>query len=425
MAGIIYFPTSSRRSRMLTRRAMVIGAAGYAAATTLGSRATAQDTATPAASPETGLFRGEARQRLTTLLQRVPSEILGGPDPNNWLFTWLDFRTHLIALGNPDPYAESTNIGAITSPLISNDPIFQHGQVEEVRKTFGFTVWDVDQTVTVGALPDQVTYYAGGLSIADLPAVWEGAGYERHEGEAGEFWTAGADGEMDMGSPVGQFGAGRMNNVAILDGDIVVFASTAEQLQQVQALAANGGASAADNEDIAALIATLPEDAVNVIGAPGAGLEAHSITPENPGGQINTTTQDLLAESDDAVGPMPPLEMAFFGITAGARGPEVSEDGATPETEGYTGAVFFANILTGSAAESSSAAEIVAWRMENMTSPVAGYRYSELFMTEFTGEEAVQGDVAALTFSMQENVAAWNQMVTLQDLWPFVWLGDA
>lgn len=425
MAGLIHFPRSSRRIPRVTRRSMVLGAAGVAVASTLSPLALAQDAApegTPgdSISPVMGLFKGEARQRLTALLERVPPELPGGPDPNTWLFSWLDLKSHLIALGNPDPYAESTNTVALFSPLLSNDPLFRYAVDGTARDVFGFSVLDADQIVTVGGLPDQVTFYAGGLPVATLPSVWEAAGYERIEGVAGEYWSAGANGEADPNSPIGQIGMGLMNNVAILDSDIVIFARTAKQLQAVQNHITNGDESAADNENLAKLIATIPEDAINVVALQGAGLEARTITPENPGGPLDKTTQDLLAESDDAVGAMPEVTMALFGITAGTFGAD-DADVATPMPEEGSGGRFFVDLLTGSEDEATAATEVVAWRVEHMMSPVARYAYRDLFRIE----GSVQDNVARLTFSNMTRGDTWAQLLMIQDLWPFVWLGEA
>lgn len=425
MTGIIHLPTATGTSRSLTRRSIMLGAAGYAAASAIGNRAYARDTTrpngTPAASPRPDGYVDAAHERLAAFLQLVPESALGGPDPNSWLFTWLDLESHLTALGSPDPYADTTNIVAIMSPLISDDPLFQYAARDEARETFGFPAWNVHQIFVAGALPNQVIFYAGGLPVADLPGMWEAAGYERKSGEAGEYWTVGEDGDLSLDSPVGHIGAGRLNNAAIIEDQIVVFTRTAQELHQVQELAASGGGSAADNEELAALIETLPSDAVNVIALQGAGLGAQSITPENPGAELNQTTNDLLTESDEAAGPMPRIEMAFFGVTAGAMAPAVPNNDATPTPQGNPDARIFVNLLTAVPEEAAAAAGVVAWRVGNMISPTMGYPYNERLYPEFSGADAVQGDVAAMTFTHPVSLAFWVQMVLVQDLWPFVW----
>lgn len=428
MTGIIHLPKSTRTSRSLTRRSLMLGGAGYAAATAFGDRAFAQPATpaqgTPVSSPESGGLTGSAQERLIALLQLVPENALGGPDPNSWLFTWLDLQSHLTALGISDLNPDTTDIMPIMSALVSDDPLFQSAALDEARETFGFSAWDAHQTLVAGVSPDQVTFYAGGLPIADLPGIWDAAGYERKTGDAGEYWTVGEDGDVSLSSPVGTLGLGRLNNVAIIDDEIVVFARTAQQLLQVRERAMNDGASAADNDEIARLVESMPADAVNVIAIQGGGLEAQSITPENPGAALNRTTIDLLAESDEAAGPMPPIEMGFFGVTAGIIAPESPSGGGTPTPQGNEDARIFVNLLTGSAEEAAAVAEIVAWRVDNMISPTMGYPYNELLFPGFSGADAAQGDVAALSFIPPESAAFWYQMIAVQDLWPFVWLEE-
>ena len=431
MTGIIHFPPSSRRSRCLSRRTLIAGATCYAATAAFGPAARAQDDGEPDAPvesfPERPLYEGNARRRLQSLLELVPADALGGPDPNSWLFTWLDLQTHLTALGSQDLYADTTNTAAILAPLVADDPLFPEALNEEARDIFGFSVFDVHQVLVAGVAPNQLTIYAGGLPVADLPSAWEAAGYEKKTGESGDYWTIGEDGELSLDSPAGRIGTGRLNNAAILNDGIVVFAATAFQLQQVQALAGGGGESAAGLPDLEALISTVPLDAVNIIPVQGAGLEAQSITPENPGAELNQTTIDLLAESDEAVGPMPEIEMALFGITAGIVAPLAArEDGtptATPEVlQSIADARFFVHLLAGSAADAVAAAEVVAWRIEHMVSPVGGEPYSDLLTPEFSAQDAGEGEVAALTFNSPATLAVWEQLLMMQDLWPFVWL---
>lgn len=431
MTGIIHFPPSSRRLRCLSRRSLIAGAAGYAAATACGPAVFAQDVGeaeVPVESfPERPLYEGNARGRLTGLLEFVPADALGGPDPNSWLFTWLDLQTHLTALGSPNLYADATNTIAITAPLASNDPLAVYGLTEEVREIFGFSVFDVHQILTVGYPPDQLIYYAGGLPVADLPSAWEAAGYEKKVGDAGEYWTIGENGEPSLDVLAGRFSIGRLNNVAILNEEVIVFTGTASRLQEVQALATEGGRAAVSLEDLDALIGTMPLDAVNVIPLQGAGLEAQGITPENPGAELDQTTVDLLAESDDAVGPMPEIEMALFGITAGVVDPLAAQgeaaSAATPEVlQSVADARFFVHLLAGSAVDAAVVAEVVTWRIEHMVSPVGGGRYSDLLTPEFSTQDAEEGEVAALTFNSPKTLAVWKQMLMTQDLWPFVWV---
>lgn len=426
MAGIIHFPATSRRLHAITRRSLMFGAAGYAAASAFGPRALAQDVSTPAATPGASPMAptvvGTANERLTALLRLVPPDALGGPDPNSWLFTWLDLQAHFAALGNPDPFSEDTNIVSITTPLISNDILIRYALDPEAKDVFGFSVFEAHQILVTGTPPDQAFYYAGGVDVDTLPAVWEASGYEKREGDAGEFWTISETGQLDLDSPVGRFGTTAMNNVAIIQGSLVVFTHTAEKLQRIQALASEGGSSAADDEDLAALMDVMPVDAANVVALRGAALDALSITPENPGAEQAQTTRDFLAESDDTVGPMPQSELAIFGITAGVVVEDTSGGDDPSVLQGNPDARMFVDILTDSDEDADAVAQIVRWRLENMISPVAGYPYSEILVPDTFGTDSTQSNIASLTFTSPRTLAVWGRMLTIQDLWPFAWL---
>lgn len=426
MAGIIYFPASSRRSRAITRRSLMFGAAGYVAASTFGSRALAQDISTPAvnadASPVATPVDGTASERLTALLRLVPPDAIGGPDPNNWLFTWLDLQAHFAALGNPDPFSEDANIISITTPLVSNDVLMRYALDPVAKDVFGFSMLEVEQVLVTGTPPDQALYYAGGVDVDTLPAAWEASGYEKRGGDSGEFWTISESGEIDLDSPVGRFGTAAMNNVAIIQDSLVVFTPTAEKLQRIQALASEGGTSAVDDENLQTLIDTMPADAVNIVALPGSALDALGITPENPGAEQAQTTRDFLSESDDTVGPMPQIEMAIFGITAGVVVEDTSGGDSPSAPQGNPDARMFVDLLTDSDEDATTVAQVVRWRMENMISPVAGYPYSEILVPDTFGTGSIHSSIASLTFTSPRTLAVWARMLAIQDLWPFAWL---
>jgi hypothetical protein len=403
MAGIIHLHQPARRLPGLSRRALMLGAAGFMAASSVERTLAFQGTpADPGAAP------GTAQGRLNALLRLVPVAALGGPDPDQWLFSWVDLETHFAALGVTDWRDPDVSIVEVTNALAVMDNLIQHALSEEAQETFGFSALDASQILVAGNPPDQVAYYAG-LPVDRLPAVWEKAGFERMDGEFGPYWTAGQEGELDMTSPISTIGVGALNNVAILNDEVVVFARTARLLQQVQGLVVDGG-----DAELVEVIETLPDDTVNVIALPGQALAVSSITPE--GGQV--TGADILAESDDAVGAMPPLALALFGITAGARTPG---DGGTPVPVEGPEARFLARLLTDSPEDAALAAEVVAWRVENMASAVSPQPYSELMTLETPADEQVAGNVATLDFSAVENIGFWHRMLFSLDLWPFAW----
>jgi hypothetical protein len=79
-------------------------------------------------------------------------------------------------------------------------------------------------------------------------------------------------------------------------------------------------------------------------------------------------------------------------------------------------------LLTESPDDAAMAADVVAWRVENMSSPFSPRPYSELMTLESAMSEMVSGDVATLDFSAVGPIGFWYQMVYSLDLWPFAWM---
>jgi len=396
-----------------------VGCAGVAALGVLPVGA--QGSGTPEATPggvEMGL---NARERLRALLALVPRDRLTVPGAEAWLFAWTDLQTQLAALGNPDLMTDTESAIPVTSPLFLSDPLAAYAMLPEAKEAFGFSSFQIHQTMTTGTPPDQVTYYAGGAPVDTLPATWESAGYERKHGDAGDYWTIGENGELDLDTAVGQIGKGQLNNIAIVSDEVIVFAPRLELLQAVQQLAANGGSSAADDDNLATLLGVMPDDAVSVVALPGASLDATTIVPENPGAQASQTLADLLAESDDAVGSMPESTMALFGVTAGAVSGG-APDVATPAVQGNPDAFIFADLLTGSPDDAVQTGKVVLWRVQHMMSPTTGVAFSDLLVPDDAERQESTGSIAAFAFTSPKNLSVWTQMIGARDMWPFVYL---
>ncbi len=404
-------PTNERPTPLrLTRRAALAGGVAIFAAPSMVTLAQ-----TPSASPVTrgGTYLADARDRLRALLALVPADALGGPDPTSELFTWVDlevqFQAHGFS-GAPDGIVEAVSM------LVSTDELMPYAKSEETQAALGFSVLDVHQILVAGAPPDRVSVYAGGVPFAELTATWEATGYERRTGDHGDYWTLGEEGELDFSRPT-PLNIGSLNNVALLADDIAVFTRTYATLERVLA---HQGASGEVDTDLQVLIDTLPSDTVNVMALPGATFRADTMVPENPGRDAPTTVEDLLAESDAAVGPMPPLSLGMMSVTSGAA---PAMDGTPPPDELQPRARMA--FLTGSDDDARAAAEVAFWRLENMQSPTTGAVYSDRFVPTNTPDEAVAGPVMIVEFGpdVARYGALW-QMVGMRDTWPFAWVGE-
>lgn len=366
----------------------------------------------------------DARDRLRDLLALVPASSIQGPDPAAQLFDWVDYDAQFAALGITDPYAEDSEIVPATMPLYTSDQLVMNALLPEVPDLVGFRPFDVHQALVAGGPPDRLVLYRGGIDAASMPAFWESTGYERKTGEHGDsdYWTKGEDGEMDLQDPLQRMVFSGMNNVAILDDSTIAYAPTFARLEPVMALAAGVGEAATSDADLETLISAMPADAVNAVALPGEAFLATGIVPENPGMDAFTTVEELLAASNDAVGPMPPLVMSLCGVTAGAAAPERPDQG-TPIPRGNPDAQAFMLFLAGSEEAAAMAAEVAYWRLENMISPTTGTIYADRFVPANPVEEAVEGEVLAVRFTGEPAaIGSWRNMILSRDSWPFVWL---
>lgn len=405
-------PTNERpKPFRLTRRAALAGSVAAIAAPRMIALAQ-----TPSASPVTrgGTYMADARDRLRSLLALIPMEVLGGPDPTSELFSWGDLQTQFFAHGIADPMTQTDAVVEATVPLAITDDLMPYAMDRQVQEAIGFSALEVHQVLVAGVAPDRVAIYAGGIDAAGLVATWEAAGYERTTGEHGDFWTLGEEGEPDFARP-GPLALGSLNNVAVLADDIVVFTRTSALLQTVMA---KQGATAADDANLAMLIDTLPADTVSAVAVPGATFRADTMVPENPGRDAATTVEDLLAESDAAVGPMPPLLLGLVCVTSGAA-PATDGTPAAGDLRPRARMAF----LTGSEDDARAAAGVAFWRLENMQSPTTGVVYSERFVPTNTPDEAVDGPVMIVEFGPEVAMTDdWRQIVAMRDTWPFAWL---
>jgi hypothetical protein len=413
MTGIVHL----RKTGRMSRRAVIGGMAGLACGPSLATLAQ-----TPEASPVTrgGTYLADARERLGALLALLPAQAIGGPDPTMELFGWTDLETQFHTHGIIEPAANRERLVAVTRPLAITDDLFQFSMRDDVGEALGFTALEVHQLLVAGGPPDRIKVYAGGVDFPALVPAWEETGYERRSGNHGAYWTLGEEGEMDLDLPA-PIGLGGMNNVALLADDIAVFTRDYATLETVLAHGEDGeGVSAADDEDLNAVLDTLPPDTVNVMAFPGATFRADTMVPENPGRDTSVTVEDLLAESNDAAGPMPELRLAVGGVTAGAAH---TFEIATPVAGEARPPHAFMAFLTGSEDDARAAAEVAFWRLENMQSVTTGMDYSERFLPVNTVEDAVEGPVMTVEFdAFVTGSGAWTTLVFTRDSWPFAWL---
>lgn len=408
----------------MNRRLFLAGSAAFASAIALGSPASAQ---TPGASPVASPVSNHPTGKLASLLALIPSNQAVKAAASGVLFYYADLETQLKSLGiAQDGELKSGNLVAATTPLALASQAFSYALVPEFVDTFGFSALNVHRSLFAGAPPDEVSIFQGGLDPDKLIAAWKGSGYKPKTTDQGvEFWTVGENGELDLSSPVSRFGVGALNNALLLDDDTLVFARNSSIIKGIVKQTVQGGPSLADQPGVSPVIDALSPRMVSAIGVTGSFAAAGiRVTPEE---QKQLTAQ--MAESDDAVGKMPRVDVMVFGIEAGMTS-EMPSDTSTPGADASPAASPVAanpsnaplvevRMHAGSEADAAKVAKVVAWRWEHLESPQVSAPYSEVMTLVSSEVSATDQTVAAIDFDQGNAGGRWQRMVNTRDLLPF------
>jgi hypothetical protein len=425
MAGIIHTTVPTR----VTRRRLLSGTVGVFAGVAGGRMAMAQN-GTPVSESTANLSGGP--ERIASLLQLIPATY-GDVVAQQPLFCYYaDVQRQLEATG-VEPYqpgSDSLPEGFIdaTGVLALAAQAYNYGLVPEFVETFGFSPLQAEESMLIGAPPHDLTIFRGGLDLEALTTAWQASGYARETVASGaEVWTAGKEGELDLTTLVSKYGLGALNNAAIIGDDTVVFGRYFTDIEAVVNQVADPQASLVDHAGLEATIATLGEDTVSIVATTGAFLDVWSmVLPEQ-----RELIEEWFDDSDEATGLFPDVNVAAFGITAGAIGPAFTETGqgtpdaspvsSSPATEG-DGGVVQVRLDVGSEEAAGTAVAAVDYRWNGWQSAVTGDPYTDL-MTIVTAEP-LGGGVAAIDFRPVVSNRVWLDMVLRRDLLPFAWRGD-
>lgn len=402
--------------RRATRRALLASTAGLAVASKMRQGVAAQKGASASATSDTGA--GDGRERLRDMLALVPQDVLLSPVDGGLHFDWLDYQRQFAALGVDDPYDRSVEIVRYTMPLASNDPLFMHAMTEEIEELLGFLPFNVHQVLVAGTPPEMYSLYRGGVEFSSLTDIWEASDYALVSSAHGEYWSTSPDASVDFDNPLHRFVLARMNNMAIIDDDTLVCAPTAPMIERVLELHATGGESAADSEMIVPLVDAMPAETVNVMAFPGGTFSRAGVIPPNITPSALEALDRLFEESDEAIGPMPPLLSALAGVTAGVMAPPRNgEDDA-----GMSDATAFMSFLAASEDDAVQAANTAFWRIGNLESLNTGEPYTDLLEVTNVAREAANGPVMTVELGAGSAMrGVWHRLVMNRDLLPFAW----
>lgn len=351
--------------------------------------------ATPAA---TGFEN--ATVRINELLQFAP----GGMLDDQLNVVWNDYERQVAAVrthNEGSTEAESDDDLAMMS-LYASGPEFLNNAflLEEVA---GFTFGQVLQSLELG-LPPATTLL---IKLNDNPEAlipfWESVGYEERENDYGTFWTIGEDGDLDLTHPVQRVLLARFNNVAILPGNVLAYSPNAELLGQIMSVP--GGDTPNRIAEFESILAGLPEDATSAWLAEGTNFAMGNLfAGQALSAKAVNQIEDIIAESNDAVGAMPVIRTFCVGTTAGGYRDEELHNPQARE---------FILLETDEADMAEQAAEVILWRNENLQSLNTGQPLREILPG--LEAEALDGEFLRASRPLSTPRSVFTQLIFSRD----------
>ena len=384
----------------LNRRSLMLAGSMLPLATL--SLANAQSS-TPDASP----VSGESGSRMQTMLSYLP----GGLLDQRLEVTWVDLESQVAALSS------STGEGMDPLELIAQSQFgnmpqfFQHSEV--LGDHIGFTTVDILQAASYGLPPSFTQVFELAIPAADLIAVWEQSGYKKLETDLGEYWSLGPDLEFDLSHPVQRVAMASLNHVAILNDHTIAFSSNKQLLEWVMSAAA--GESPGLYAELEPIAVGVPADAVGAWFVEGASVEFTGVEWRGPSDErLDEIIEKMLADSDEAVGPMPVIRTVSTGTTAGASR---QEDLHVEDASAWIA------LETDEAEMAEQAGAVVEWRLANFTSMLNAAPFAELIGP--VEVEVVSDSVVRISARGEAALGArFFQMLMNRDVLPFAWVSE-
>jgi hypothetical protein len=378
--------------------------------------ATAAQDATPAATP------APAGPNATLLsLLGVAPDFPNGQQPKGEIAEFADVAAQLDAVrvapitSLDDPGARDW-ISATIMLAMPQDPTI-HAADPLWRQTFGFDIFQIDQSLVVGEPPNQITIMRGRFDQSEVSSALEQAGYKKVDIGGIQGYSLYEEPKIDLDSPVSQLALGKMNNAVFLPDGTLVFAGYLDTIRRVVAVSNGEKPSLADRIDISTLVPAMPRQLASAILAPGAALSLSGALFDP---RLSPEQIKQLDEQIQQTGKMPPIALALLGVTPG--GPLLSlTPGATPVASPAAGtgenAVFDIGLLTLSPEQARTAEQTVVTRVQTLTSMVTQEPYTHWFANaQAAGPSDQPVAVVELSFADNTSTRIWAQLLQRRDL---------
>lgn len=273
---------------------------------------------------------------------------------------------------------------------------------------FGFHPFGVRATLEQGPADDYFLLFRGEFDRDVVVEAMETTGYGQ-SGDAGDIWSLDLDDDAryDLAFDSGFIGLlFSYNHVAFLDDGVLAFSSELAYIEQAQLATRDTSVSMVGNPAVNALSRSMRDDVTRALVAPGSAFSdevivaSPAMTPEQ-----HAEVEQALEQIEDRLGPMPAIEHAILGRTAG--GPYRESVAAELDTD--LRATFLASIALSDPDAAATFLEIATRRFEVMHSLSQVAPYRELLNLESAD---VEDGLVVLTFAQPDEA-----MVSLFDLY--------
>lgn len=350
----------------------------------------------------------DASVRINVLLQHAPGGILDG----QLNVVWNDYERQVAAiLAQNEGTADDADVDQLAMmSLYANGPEFLN-RAAQLEEFTGFSFGQVMQSLELGVPPSAKLLIRLNENPEGLIPFWESVDYEEREHEYGTFWTIGEEGDIDLMHPVQQALMARFNNVAILPDNVLAYAPTSDLLGHMMSTSA--GYTPNRIAELESIYAGLPEDTTSAWIADGNVFELENLfAGQAIPAEVVTRVENIIAESDDAVGAMPVIRTFCVGVTAGGSRDEQLHNPQARE---------FVMLETDEADMTEQAAEVIRWRMENLQSMNTGQLYDELLPN--LEVDILDGEFLSASLPLEIPRTVISQMIVSRDMLLFAYQG--
>lgn len=378
---------------------------------------------------------------LPDLLRYAPDRLGTGGFPLTDIAHYADISAWMEGAGVPAPAGLDDPALATWKAQLANlaipSSLGERGLDPIWLTSYGFSLLDLDQVLSVGHAPDYIFIMRGAFDAEAMRDAWVRSGYQPVEVEGTTIWSLYPEDAIDLSSPASRPSMGALNNVTLLPDGTLVTAARISRMEFALEAFDGSGPSLAENGDVAPLLETGndAERFVSAIVARGellrvlpSGLPRSRATPAlDSARSITEQALDHAAAARELVR-MPEIDLLVIGIVP-------ADDGATrPAGDMATGTpvpappMLFRMILSTDDLDAGrNARDAIARRLAEGISPVTGTSYLERFGTPRIVVREVAGGRAALTIdaSLWRGAGDWLRIVEDRDLGFAMWIGPA